>query len=84
MNKSLFKSISRYAEDYLDCVQNAVESFCGSDAGEWQRGLDERSLWPLLDEINCPTFDCEYAGSDSMCVVTGSPIVVNSTFCKPI
>merc|ERR1711976_407040 len=41
--------ICQYVEDYLDCVENAVNSFCGQEAATWQRELDTRSLRPLLD-----------------------------------
>ncbi|ELU08433.1 hypothetical protein CAPTEDRAFT_217951 [Capitella teleta] len=43
-----------YIEDYLDCVENAVESFCDRDAAIWQRELDTKSMRPLLQQINCP------------------------------
>lgn len=46
--------ICQYVEDYLDCVENVVTSFCGKEAARWQRGLDVSSLMPLLNRISCP------------------------------
>jgi hypothetical protein len=55
--------------DYLDCVENVVVSFCGTEAGAWQRELDERALRPFLAEINCPALPCK-----------GGVIISNETF----
>ena len=45
--------VCRYANDYLDCVENAVKAFCGTKAASWQRELDFRSLAPLLGRTGC-------------------------------
>ena len=43
----------RYADEYLDCVEDAVTNYCGSDAGKWQRGLDNSQLAPALKYARC-------------------------------
>ncbi|KAI0241527.1 hypothetical protein LSAT2_024261 [Lamellibrachia satsuma] len=50
----LHNRICQYVEDYLDCVENVVTSFCGKEAARWQRGLDVRSIEPILSEAQCP------------------------------
>lgn len=47
------KYICFHIEQYLDCVQSVVQKYCGKDAALWQRTLDEKSLVPILDAINC-------------------------------
>ena len=43
----------RYIEQYLDCVETVIESFCNVDAAKWQRTMDEKSLEPLVSRIGC-------------------------------
>ena len=43
----------RYYNDYLDCVQNTVISFCGDEAGAWQREMLSRLLQPMLAHSFC-------------------------------
>ena len=49
--------INRYLNDFLDCVQNTVTSFCGAEAGSWQRELETRLLEPLMEHALCQLHD---------------------------
>lgn len=42
-----------YAENYLDCVFNAVKHHCSFEAAKWQAGFDARSLKPILEAYGC-------------------------------
>ena len=42
-----------YTNQYLDCVENVVESYCGPTAATWQRTLDMKYYQPTMDAIGC-------------------------------
>ncbi|KAI0207306.1 hypothetical protein LSAT2_008040 [Lamellibrachia satsuma] len=46
--------ICQYTEDFLDCVENVVSSFCSKGAASWQRGLHVKAFSPLVEEMGCP------------------------------
>ena len=46
-------SLSRYMNTYLDCVKDAVEEECGSDAAAYQDKVTRLATAPIIESIGC-------------------------------
>ena len=57
-----------YANNWLDCVENSVTAFCGSEAGAWHREFEARLLESEMSSVGCEL----EAGGNLVVVVGGA------------
>ena len=55
-----------HSNNFLDCIENSVTAFCGSEAGAWQREFETR-----LIERALATSGCELDDGENLVIIIG-------------